>query len=393
MNQLVEFQENLLKTVKNDFSRASVAKIHWRQRMFGVRGLRGVGKTTLLLQHLKFALSGKGLYVTADHPWFYKNTLFDLADMFYKDGGNTLLIDEIHKYPNWSTELKNIYDGYPNLQVIFTASSALDIQKGEADLSRRVIMYDLPGMSFREYLQMVHGHIFPTIAWRDLLAAPDTLTGAVNDIMRPLPYFKAYLRSGYFPFALQEEEGVFLQKLYQTINTVLEVDLASVEGYTLGNIIKLKKLLGIVAESVPFTPNISALAEKMKMSRDVVTAFIHHLERARMLNLLHRPTRGVAALQKPDKIYLENTNVMHAVKSQPDVGTVRETFFVNQLRNAGLVPMLPAKGDFQVDEYIFEIGGKSKALTRSIQNLYLAVDETEHPSAHRIPLWAFGFLY
>lgn len=393
-DKLYEFQENLLKRVENSFFRSSFAKINWKQRMLGIRGLRGTGKTTMMLQHLKFNLKKNGLYVTADHPWFYDNTLLDLADRFAKDGGQVLLIDEIHKYPAWSRELKNIYDGFPELQVIFTASSALEIQKGEADLSRRVITYDLTGLSFREYLELEHGHHFPVSTLKDLLKNPNELSETVTSKIRPLQHFKKYLRTGYFPFAATEEPTEFLLKLNQVINTVLEVDLASVENYTLGNIIKLKKLMGVMAESAPFTPNISALAGKMKMSRDLLTEFIGHLQRARLLNLVNRSTKGVAALQKPDKIYLENTNLSFALKDKPDVGTIRETFLINQLRNAGHEVTLPLTGDFQTGDIIFEVGGKSKSdSSKAPKQFYLALDEIEHPSSNRIPLWLFGFLY
>lgn len=365
--------------------------------MIGIRGLRGTGKTTMLLQYLKFHLKEKGLYVTVDHPWFYDNSLLDLADQFEKSGGAVLLIDEIHKYPHWSSELKNIYDGYPGLRVIFTASSALEIQKGEADLSRRVISYELPGLSFREYLHLVHRLEFKSFTLEMLLKNTEEIARPLLlPKWKPLPFFKKYLSSGYFPFNKDDTQAEFSIKLNQVINTVLESDLAAIENYSASNVISIKKLLGIISESVPFTPNISSMAAKMKLGRDTINNFLIHLERARLLNLLHQHAKGVAALQKPDKIYLENTNLSYALKDQPEIGSLRETFFLSQLKNAGYKVALPKAGDFIVNgKWTFEVGGKSKDNTqlKSTKNSYLALDDIESPYLNRIPLWVFGFLY
>lgn len=396
MDRLYSFQTNLLKVTDNHFSRFLFDSINWKQRMVGIRGLRGTGKTTMLLQYLKFHLKEKGLYVSADHPYFYDNSLLELADRFEKDGGSVLLIDEIHKYPRWSTELKNIYDGYPSLRIIFTASSALEIQKGEADLSRRVITYELAGLSFREYLEFEHGLKFNTLSLDAILKNSQYFTQEILQQLRPLPLFKKYLISGYFPFSKEDTQAEFSVKLNQVINTVLESDLAAIEQYTAGNVVSVKKLLGILSESVPFTPNISALATKMKLGRDTVNNFLLQLERARLLNLLHQHTKGTAALQKPDKIYLENTNLSYALKNAPDVGSLRETFFLNQLKNAGYQVALPKAGDFIVDgKWTFEIGGKTKESKqiKAVKNSFLALDDIESPYQNRIPLWAFGFLY
>jgi len=396
LGRLYTFQANLLKSTSREFTRFLFEEVNWKQRMLGIRGLRGTGKTTLLLQHLKFNIKEKGLYVTADHPWFYDHTLFDLAETFEKDGGRVLLIDEIHKYPNWSSELKNIYDGFPGLQLIFTASSALEIQKGEADLSRRVISYELPGLSFREYLNFTEESSFKKIPLQELLKSHEEINHQIPKSFKPLPLFRKYLQSGYFPFSKSEESDHFIIKLNQVINTVLETDLASIEQYTAGNVVQIKKLLGIISESVPFTPNISSLASKMKMGRDTVNLFLLHLERARLLNLLHYSTKGIAALQKPDKIYLENTNLSYALKDQPEKGSLRETFFLNQMRNAKYQIHLAPEGDFLIDKkWTFEIGGKTKTdhQIKKTKNAFLALDDIEYPYQNRIPLWLFGFLY
>lgn len=396
MDQLYAFQSNVLKATDTTFVRSLFKRINWKQRMIGIRGLRGTGKTTLLLQYLKFHLKTKGLYVTADHPYFYSNSLLELADQFEKDGGTVLLIDEIHKYPRWSSELKNLYDGYPNLKIIFTASSALEIQKGEADLSRRVITYELPGLSFREYLHFTHQHVFNPVSLDDIFKKSNTLTEEILNELKPLPFYKKYLLTGYFPFSKEDSQAEFSIKLNQIINTVLESDLAIIEGYTAGNVINLKKLLGVLSESVPFTPNISSLAGKLKLGRDTVNTFMLHLEKARMLNLLYHHTKGIAALQKPDKVYLENTNLSYALKNQPDTGSLRETFFLNQLKNAGHHVALPAAGDFIIDgKWIVEVGGKTKGnkQIKQAKNSFIAADNIEVSYQNKIPLWLFGFLY
>lgn len=396
MDRLYSFQAGVLKSVSNNFSRYLFQKINWKQRMFAIRGLRGTGKTTMLLQYLKFFAKEKTLYVTADHPWFYENTLFELADQFEKHEGKVLLIDEIHKYPKWSTELKNIYDGFPALRIIYTASSALQIQRGEADLSRRTVQYELAGLSLREYLELYQGIKSESYKLTDVLQHPEEIVQVLIKNWRPLPTFKKYLKHGYFPFGKEETEGTFAVKLNQVINTVLETDLAIIEEYSAANVVKLKMLLGVISESVPFTPNISALAAKMKLGRDTINNYLLHLERARILNLTHQHNKGVAALQKPDKVYLENTTLSFALRDQPDIGSLRETFFFNQLKNSGHEIALPKEGDFLVDgKWTFEIGGKTKkdSQLKTVKNGYLALDEIESPYLNRIPLWLLGFLY
>ncbi|NBC05145.1 MAG: AAA family ATPase [Bacteroidetes bacterium] len=399
MESLFEYQEEVLESVRDSYFRPLFYHLDWDQRMFGITGLRGTGKTTMLLQYLKFNVPdhSQALYVTADHTWFYDHSLYDLARRFTKYGGTLLLIDEIHKYPRWSRELKNIYDGLPELKVIFTASSALDILKGEADLSRRVLTFELTGLSFREYLEFDHQQKLTSVSLGDLLTHPDeNAQDVLNNLRHPLPLFREYLQRGYFPFSKTEEPYSFRQKLNQVINTIMEVDLQIIEDYSAANTIKMKRLLGVIAESAPFEPNISKIASRLEMGRDTVKTYLYNLENARLLNLLSRSTKGVASLQKPDKIYVENTNFTFALKQNPNPGTLRETFFVNQLRNAGHTVELAPEGDFLVDKkWTFEVGGPSKdeAQIRQAENAYLALDELEHAYLNRIPLWLFGFLY
>lgn len=398
MDILFTYQNELLEQTDDRFFRAMFHQLDWGQRMFGITGLRGVGKTTMLLQFLKYHAEEKeqALYVSADHPWFFEHSLHHLANQFTKYGGKLLLIDEIHKSEHWSRELKTMYDGHPELQIIFTASSMFDILKGEADLSRRTVTYELTGLSFREYLQLFHDEELPQYTLSEILDAPAEAASRVTSHIKPLPLFRTYLENGYFPFAAPEQKRNFHQKLSQVINTVLESDLQLMEGYSAANTFKIKRLLGVIAESAPFEPNISKIAQKLHLGRDTVKIYLQNLQKARILNLISRKSKGTAALQKPDKIYLENTNLSFTLRNRPETGNIRETFFLNQLRNAGHTVQLSKQSDFIVDgEWIFEIGGPSKEddQIKKLENAWLALDDLEHAFLNRIPLWLFGFLY
>ena len=396
MEILFEFHENLLRPVKNYFRRYLHTQINWKQRMIGIKGPRGAGKTTLMLQHLKYdlGLPPEALYITADHTWFYNHTLLDTANDWYMQGGKILFIDEVHKYPNWSVELKNIYDGLPEMQVIFSASSALDIYRGEADLSRRVVSYLLAGLSFREYLLFTNGVSFDAFKIEDINTNHRSLSRMITECFHPLPAFRKYLEVGYLPI-IAEGEDTYLMKLNQVINTIVDTDLAYIVSYNSGTAIKVKKLLGVIAESVPFKPNIAALARKLDLSRDSVYQYIYQLQDARLLNTLNSEGKGVSTLQKPDKIFLENTNLAFALKEKPDIGNIRETFVLNQLLNAGLKVNSPAEGDFAVGGLTIEVGGKGKnsSQVKQLDNYLIAADDIETGEGNKVPIWLFGFLY
>lgn len=399
METLIEYQQNLIDEVNNNFHRFLYHRLPWESRMLAIKGLRGAGKTTMLLQHLKYGQpqGTKSLYITADHPWLYNHTLLDTAKMWVQNGGQALYIDEVHKYANWSREIKNIYDGYPKLQLFFTASSALDIYRGESDLSRRVLTFTLPGMSFREYLNLMHGRALAPVSLTELLSDPIEISATLRkQIETPIPLFHEYLKKGYLPFVYDDQGKSYLPKLMRVIEASITDDLAFIEGYSTTHVSKIKKLLGVIAESAPFEPNISSLAQKLQLGRDTVNHFLYHLERAFLLNLANRPTEGVAALQKPNKVYLENTNLSYALREHPDPGTTRETFFLNQLRNAGHEIHLAEKGDFLLDNtYTFEVGGRNKSIKQiaGIPNAYIVSDNIEIGFSNRIPLWLFGLLY
>lgn len=397
METLINFQDILLQSINNDFRRYLHEKINWNQRMIGIKGPRGAGKTTLLLQHMKYdlgPLKEKSLYITADHTWFYNHSLLDTAMEWFKQGGQLLFIDEVHKYPNWSRELKNIYDGIPQLQVIFSASSALDIYRGQADLSRRVVSYALAGLSLREYLLFSGTASFSAISFEDLQNHHRDISLEITSTIRPLPLFTKYLRLGHLPI-FTEGENEYLPKLEQVIDAVVDTDLAYIASYNAGTAVKVKRLLAVIAESAPFKPNISALAAKMDISRDRIVEYIYQLRDARLLNVLSAEGKGVSRLQKPDKLFLENTNLSYAIHPEPNQGNVRETFLLNQLLNAGLEVSEPKTGDFLAKNIHIEVGGKNKSTkqVKDTDNYLIAADGIETGFGTKIPLWLFGFLY
>ena len=399
MDTLYYYNDIVSNKISLDFTRSLFDKINWDQKMIAITGARGVGKTTLMLQKQKFGLDEKAhsLYVSMDHPYFYNRTLFDFTDEFYKLGGRFLFVDEVHKYALWSRELKVLYDAFPELQVIFSSSSALDIYRGESDLSRRVFTYHLPGMSFREFLIFKNKINMEAVALDDVISHHRVLTTKLSKEkeVHILPLFKEYLKTGYFPFSIPENEAGYIIKLNQIINTVLDIDMAYTDGYTPSTALKLKKLLAILAESVPFQPNIAELSRKLGISRDSIYNYLKYLEKALMINTLHAKGKGISLLQKPEKIYLENTNLSYALQLDPNIGSIRESFLLNQLVNSGHKVYYPKQGDFFVDNRIIEVGGKLKSDKQitGISNAYIASDDILAGAGNKIPLWLFGFLY
>ena len=398
MERLYELFDVKLKNTPLNFKRFLYQKIDWENRLISIQGARGAGKTTLILQHIKerFGVpSNQVLYTDVNHLYFSQNTLMDLADRFYKTGGKYLFLDEIHKYQNWSVEIKQIYDTYAGLHLVFSGSSILEILKGEADLSRRVVSYHLPGMSFREFLELDQGLVYESYDLETLLKEHMRITHSVSETIRPLEYFGHYIRYGYYPYFIEGEQ-VYTEKLLNTINLILEVDLPAIERIDFNNIQKLKNLLSVVAASVPFKPNTQKLAGLTGVSRQTVIRFFSLLAKARLLLLLQQATKGIRKLGKPDKIYLNNTNLMYALSPEnPNTGTLRETFFFNQLQPGHRVE-LPGSGDFLVDgKYVFEIGGKGKDMKRisGLDQAFIVKDDIETGAPGVLPLWLFGFLY
>ena len=399
MQELFSYQNNLLRLIDSRWHRYLYPELKKDTRLLGLKGLRGVGKTTMLLQYLAYDCPepDKALYVTADHPYFYTHSLFDLASYWYSYGGKYLLIDEVHKYALWSQELKLIYDGFPDMQVYFTGSSALDMYKGEADLSRRLETKTLQGLSFREYLSLNYNIHFDLLSLEEILTNHTGIAKKMVSGIKILPLFKTYLESGYFPFAKEIPEGSMSSRLLQVINAVLENDLAYIKGYSASNVEKIKRLLGMIAQSVPYEPNIAKIVDRLRISRSSVYSYLKNLKDAQILYYIYNPGEGLSKLQKPGKIYFENTAFPFAFHNNPNIGSLRETFFMNQMKNAEhRINLSPAKGDFMIDDkYIVEIGGRNKKAKQiqGLANSYLAIDDIEFGFGQKIPLWMFGFLY
>lgn len=389
MEKLYEYYRKLLRESKSDFLRYIYSDINWNSRMIGLTGPRGVGKTTLVLQHIKKDLDiNKTLYVTAEDFYFADHRLLDLADMFSKKGGTHLFIDEIHKYKDWSKELKLIYDYHPELQVFFTGSSVLDINKGAADLSRRAIMYKMQGLSFREYLQLFH-HI--TTESHTLKEITEHKV-EVPQLEHPLPLFEDYLKKGYYPFAIEDDYEIRLQ---QIISQTLESDIPQYADMHVSTGRKLKQLLAIIAKSVPFKPNISNIATMLGASRNNIADYCLYIEEAGLIAQLRDATGGIRGLGKVDKIYLDNTNLIYNLAQETsNIGNIRETFFLNQTRIHSDVIASPVS-DFLIEDMTFEVGGKAKG-QKQIQEVdkgFIVKDDIEFGYANVIPLWQFGMSY
>jgi hypothetical protein len=357
--------------------------------MIGIIGARGVGKTTMVLQYIKENLdSKKALYVSADDMYFGEHRLYDLADDFYKSAGQYLFIDEIHKYSDWSRELKNIYDSFPALKIVFTGSSILDILKGSSDLSRRAIIYKLQGLSFREYLKLFHNYETEVYTLKQIVNNEVRLT----DIKHPLPLFNDYLKRGYYPFGLENEMDI---RLGQIIVQTLESDIPQFANLNVGTSRKLKRLLLIIAESVPFKPNFSKISEIIGVSRNSLDDYFSYMEKAGLIGQLRNETSGIRGLGKVDKVYLDNTNIIfNLVGDKSNIGNIRETFFFNQMRLMNDVTS-SEKVDFVIDNYTFEVGGKNKQQTQIAKDgkSFVVKDDIEFGYLNVIPLWAFGFNY
>ena len=388
---LTEFMKEQLNLVSTGFKRYMYNKLPWEARLVGLMGPRGVGKSTMVLQHIKEQaedVQSKSLYVSADHSYFSTHTLIDTAAQFVREGGEWLYIDEVHKYEGWSTELKQIYDSHPKLHVFFTGSSVLDILEGEADLSRRVLLNDMQGLSFREFLELFHGIKTPVRSLKEVLEGKVQIEG----VEHPLPLFEQYLREGYYPFSL---EGYFQQRLQQVIRLTMEVDIPQYANMTPATGRKLRRMLGIIASNVPYKPEASSLANEIKVSRNDIPNYLLFMEKAGMIGQLRDCTGGMRGLGKTEKVYLDNTNMIYTMTGEnANIGNVRETFFFNQTR-LNLDVISSKVSDFQIDKYTFEVGGKKKGLkqVQGVDNAYIVRDDTEYASGQYLPLWSFGLLY
>jgi len=397
LDEILRIYNRRLQGTPEGFKRYLIDKIDWRDNLIAIKGAKGTGKTTMLLQHIKesFADKDKALYLSLDNLWFETHSISDLIEYHYTHGGTHLFLDEVHYFPNWKTLIKNINDNYPGLHIVYTGSSMLKIDSGVADLSRRQLPYTLHGMSFREYLLYEGLAEIEPITLDFLLnnhrrIAEDILSNG----MKILPLYSDYLRNGYYPFYKSVYSG-FEIRLQQVVNHVLENDYPIIEGVEQSTIRKTKKMFMILAEQVPQTPNMSHLYNELETDRNQGLKMLYALEKAGLLALLSDKPKHIDKLSRPEKIFMDNPNLMYAYATNPNIGTVRETFFLSQLAVDHSVTY-PAKGDFLVDgKYLFEVGGRKKSFEqiKDVADSYLAVDDTEVGHHNRIPLWMFGLLY
>ena len=403
MDTLFRKHDRLLANTSMDIVRDQMNQIHWNAQIISIMGPKGVGKSTLLRQYIKRSYrigDRKALYCSADSVDFSTRTLVELAEQFFINGGELLIVDEIHKYKpgtsDWSKEVKEIYELYPKLKLIVSGSSLLKLKEGDADLSRRAIKYTMPGLSFREALRFYHGLDFPKWTLEDILTHPFDLWEMVTSKCKPVVHFKEYLEKGYYPFLL-EGEGEYFTRIEQVVNYIIETELPQICKVDVANIRKLQALVKLIAEEVPFELNANKIAGSMEIGRDTVVEYLKYLGDAKILNLLYSDRKKTGKLSKPDKVYLENPNLLYAIApDKVEIGTARESFAINSLSESHMVEYGKAHGDFKIDsKYTFEIGGRSKDFSQiaGIPDSYIFADDWDMPDGAKLPLWMLGFLY
>ena len=398
MELLFQLNDQLLGLTSTDFVRSIMDDIPWDERLVSIRGSRGVGKTTLLLQYQKLHYginNRKALYVSLEGAYFTRNSLVDFARQFYLQGGERLFLDEVHNYPNWSREIKEIYDFYPMLKIVFTGSSLLQILNADADLSRRCLNYTMQGLSFREYLKFYHDIDVPRYSLQDILSDNASICSAIFRQFRPMEFFNDYLTQGYYPFRKESPER-YPMKVENLVDVILNIELPKLCGVDISKVRNLKALLVVMASNVPMLVDVSKLSTMIGLSRMSTLAYLQYLHRAALIRLLYSDDLSVKKLQKPDKILLENSNLLPVLSlEKPNLGTMRETFFCNQLGYKHQIEYT-RQGDFLIDHQLtFEIGGKSKdgKQVAQTENSYIAADDMEFPVGNKLPLWLFGLMY
>lgn len=397
MQALFQTYYRLVERLKYTSQRYLYKTIDWDERLIGIKGARGVGKTTMILQHIRnnFPDRKRALYVSLDQLWFTRHTIMELAEYHYTHGGTHLFLDEVHRYPDWIRELKNIYDSYPDFHITFTGSSLLELDNSVADLSRRCRMYEMRGLSFREYLKFENIADLPALSLADILENHVLLASDITAKIKVLPCFEDYLSHGYYPFYNESKGESFYERLRQVIATIIENDIPATEHIEYETIMKTKRLVMQLAEMVPFTLNVSSLCSAIGTTRNQLIRLLSLLERSALIRQLFSDAKGLKTLVKPEKILFDNVNLMAALSEKNDTGTIRETFFASLVSQAHKL-QYPPQGDFLVDHtYLFEIGGKGKgfAQIRNLPDSYIAADEIEIGFGNKIPLWLFGMLY
>lgn len=396
LQPLFDTYHRKLAKVSLRFKRYLYSQINWKARIISIKGARGVGKTTILLQNIleNYEDVDKTLYASLDDLWFASHSLMDLVDWAYRHGIMRLYLDEVHRYEGWATMLKNIYDGYPDMSIVYTSSSLLVMDNAKVDMSRRQTSYTLFGLSFREYLELEDLYHGGALSLGQVLSGHVKEAMRIVDKIRVAPLFEAYLEHGYYPFYFESLED-YPSLLRETVSVVIDSDLPAVEKITFETLQKVKKLLMIISERVPFEPNMSELWRQLSTDNELGLRMLYALDKAQVLGILSAKAKNYKSLTKPDKIFLGNTNLMHALCPVVDTGNERETYFFSQLKVNHNVTY-PKNGDFLIDgKFLFEVGGKGKTFGQiaDIPDSYLAVDDTEVGYGNRIPLWLFGFLY
>ena len=398
LTNIKKLEKRILKEIPSDYRRYLYHEIDFSSQMIGIVGARGVGKTTLLLQYIKELKSEidayKSLYFSYDYPSNIEIKLIDLAEAFGKIGGEYLIIDEIHKYKNFAIDLKAIYDFYPRLKVIFTGSCAISIYNAQADLSRRVVLYGMNGLSYREFLELKLDVTLPYYSLEELVERSPQIVDELEDKFLPLEHFEEYLTYGYYPFYFRDKNQ-YLRLLNAVVNQTIDIDLVKLGLVKQSFTDKLKKLLMVISESNPFELNITKIASNIEVSRNTLYSYLNNLDKGGLLNIVASSKKGISKLSKPEKLYLNNTNIFYTFVGESKIGTIRETFFVSQVKHLHQLEV-PAKGDFLVEgKYTFEVGGEGKGFKqiKDVDNGYLVIDTDSTENPHKIPLWLFGFLY
>ncbi len=397
MEKLQSKHIKVVSALKTTYTNSLLVKIPWNDRLVGITGARGVGKTTLILQYiaLNYQTNTEALYVNLDDIALSYNSLTTLADDFVKRGGKHLFLDEIHKFPNWSKELKTIYDTFFELKVVFTGSSILDIYKGQTDLSRRALVFNMNGLSFREFLQIETNQQFSSYTLPQLLSNHKDIAISIYQKTKPFQHFSNYLTYGYYPFYLQNKE-FYSMRLSNTLVQIIENDMPILLNLDVQYINKLKRFVSILANDIPFKPNISTLAAALGVSWQLIIQYLNYLNKAKIIEIIYPAGKSISTLSKPEKIYLHHPNLFYVFKDEvQNKGNLRETFFVNQLAYKHKIE-IPTRGDFLIDsKYTFEVGGKNKNFHQiaDIADSYIVADDIEFGFENKIPLWLFGFLY
>lgn len=398
MEQLFKKHRMFISQVDMSIVREIVDKINWQKQLVAIKGSRGVGKTTLMRQYIKKTYGvqpGKALYCVMDSIYFTTHSLLDLAEKFYMMGGEHLFLDEVHKYPTWSKEIKEINDLYPNLKVTFTGSSLIQILNADADLSRRVLSYTMEGLSFREFLHFYKGIQLPIFSLQEILQDPDSICDKVNQVCRPQPMFEEYLRVGYYPF-YDGNETEYYSRIENVINFIVEQEMPLFCGVEPAFTRKMKAMLLFLASNLPYEVNIAKLASYLELNKSTVLSYLSSMQRAELLHLLYADNKSVTKMQKPDKIFLHNTNMLFALAQNSVIGTIRECFVVNQLAVNHTVEYGKSVGDFKIDGKItFEVGGHDKSFDQiaNVPDSYILADSMEYPIGKKLPIWLVGMTY